>query len=373
MMSMGLEDRDGSLKISPVSRALRRVGSASKQCLRTRSIPVTLRFILRTTKEDKMRFGHALVWIIGLSVMLLSGELWLMGGFAAQKSQIAFTHLGFDNFEIYVMDADGGNRENLSNHPLHDEDPDWSPDGTKIAFVSNRNLREYQIYVMDADGTNQIKLTDGPRDKRQPDWSPDGGKIAFTVHDTVSRIEVMDADGENRVVLEQNASIPSWSPGGGQIAFVSRRDDRNEIYVIGADGQGLERLTDDFLGGHSLSFSPDGRRIATDRSHEEFLHIYVVGADGKNPMRLTHNQEHHFHATWSPDGRTIAYVSSDDDILSNRIHLMTADGKHIKQLSTIREGIDYQPDFSPVGLAVSPTSKTATIWGRLKKTSSSFR
>ena len=325
-----------------------------------------------------MRFGHTLVSCIGLTVMLLSGELWLMGGLAAQKSQLAFTHLGFDNFEIYVMDADGGNRENLSNHPVHDQDPVWSPDGTKIAFVSYRNHSEYQIYVMDADGTNQIKLTDGPLEKRDPDWSPDGGKIAFTVHPEafgveVSRIEVMDADGENRAVLEHDALAPSWSPDGGKIAFVSWRDDRNEIYVIGADGQGLERLTDDFLGGGSPSFSPDGRRIASNPVREESGHIYVMEADGTNPMRLSPKQAKHSHPTWSPDGRSIAYASSGDGFLSAKIHLMTADGKHIKQLSKVREGIDYQPDFSPVGLAVSPTSKTATIWGRLKKSRSNLR
>ena len=318
-----------------------------------------------------MRFGRTLVWFIGLTVVLLCAELWLRHGLAVQKSQIAFTHLGFDNYEIYVMDPDGGNRENLSNHPVHDQDPDWSPDGTKIAFVSNRNHSEYQICVMDADGTNQIKLTDGPRDKRQPDWSPDGGKIAFTVRPKVfpievSRIELMDADGENRVVLENDASAPSWSPDGSKIAFVSWRDDRNEIYVIGADGQGLEQVTHDFLGGHSLSFSPDGRRIASDPTDEEFYHIYVIGVDGKNPMRLSPNQAKHGHPTWSPDGGAIAYVSSDDGFFSEKIHLMTADGKYLKQLSKVREGIDYQPDFSPVGLAVSPTSKTTTMWGRLK-------
>ena len=70
------------------------------------------------------------------------------------------------------------------------------------------------------------------------------------------------------------------------------------------------------------------------------------GADGKNLMRLTHNQEHHFHPTWSPDGQMIAYAVSDDNVLGANIHLMTADGKHIKQLSKVRDGTDDQPDFS---------------------------
>ena len=82
-----------------------------------------------------MRIGRTLVLFIGLTVMLLSEELWLMGGLAAQQSRIVFSNLAFDNYDIYVMDADGGNRENLSNHPVHDMDPDWSPDGTKIAFI----------------------------------------------------------------------------------------------------------------------------------------------------------------------------------------------------------------------------------------------
>ena len=75
-----------------------------------------------------------------------------------------------------------------------------------------------------------------------------------------------------------------------------------------------------------------------------------------------------------PMGGTIAYAAvSDDDPLGEKIHLMTADGKYIKQLSKVRDVADDQPDFSPAGLAVSPTSKTATIWGRLKKRASNVR
>ena len=325
-----------------------------------------------------MRFGRMLVTFTGFTAMLLSGELWLIGGLAAQGSRIVFSHLAFDNFEIYVMDADGGNRENLSNHPVHDEDPDWSPDGTKIAFVSRRT-GEYQIYVMDADGMNQIRLTDGPETNWEPDWSPDGQKIAFSVAPNfnvgvVRHIAVMDADGENRMVLENDAVAPAWSPDGKQIAFVSGRDGDTEIYVIGADGQGLERVTHDFLGGFDPSFSPDGRQIAYYAWHEGFRHIYVVGVDGKNLKRLTHNEEHHWGPTWSPDGGAIAYASSNVGFPTGaKIHLMTADGKYLKQLSKIHDGIDNQPDFSPVRLAVSSFSNKITTWGRFKKLALNLR
>ncbi len=326
-----------------------------------------------------MRFGHPLVSCIGLTVMLLSGELWLMGGLAAQKSRIVFAALRFDNYEIYAMDDDGGNQENLSNHPVDDMDPDWSPDGTKIAFVSNRNGGVDQIYVMNADGTNQIRLTDGPRRKQDPDWSPDGSKIAFTVHadlknDVFPHIAVMDADGQNLERFENHAMQPSWSPDGQKIAFVSWRDGHNEIYVIGADRQGLERVTHDFPMQQNPTFSPDGRRIAYWAEEVGFFHIYVVGADGNNLKRLTNNQEHHSLPTWSPDGQRIAYIVSIDNFWRGaKIHLMTADGKYLKQLSDDHDGIDFFPDFCPVRLGVSPTSKTASIWGRLKKLAPNHR
>ena len=157
-------------------------------------------------------------------------------------------------------------------------------------------------------------------------------------------------------------------------AFLSWRDGGDEIYVIDADGLGLKQVTHGLLGGHSPSFSPDGQRIAYYGSHEGIKHIFVMGADGKNRHRLTRDRGHHSHPTWSPDGQTIAYAISKDLFFEDAtIHLMTADGKYLKQLTDVHIGIDYQPDFSPVGLAVSPTSKTASIWGRLKKRTTNLR
>ena len=265
-----------------------------------------------------------------LCVCLTSEELWLRNALALNTGQIVFTSMRDGNTEIYVMDADGGNQENLTNHPAHDGEPDWSPDGTKIAFVSGRDGSPSQIHVMDADGKNPIRLTDGPGEKRHPDWSPDGQKIAF-VH--------------------------------------------GEIYVIGVGGQGRKKVTHDLVGKWSPSFSPDGRRIAYDAGQEGFSHIYVVGADGRNRKRLTHNEENHWAPAWSPHGQVIAYYVLDGNWVGNfhgTIHLMASNGRYIRQLSDGGNTLDFEPDISPLGLAVSPTSNTTTIWGRLKTFSSSF-
>ena len=155
-----------------------------------------------------MRFKLAARFLLfaGLCVCLMSVELRLRNALASNTGRIVFTSLRDGNFEIYVMDADGGNQENLTNHPASDKQPDWSPDGTKIAFVSSRKGGVYQIYVMDTDGKNVIRLTDGAGQKTNPDWSPDGRKIAFSVDHREDYIAVMDADGRNREKLVAQAT-----------------------------------------------------------------------------------------------------------------------------------------------------------------------
>ena len=316
----------------------------------------------------RFKLTSRFILFLVLCVCLTSEELRLSNALASNTGRIVFTSRRDGNNEIYVMDADGGNQENLTNHPAHDSDPDWSPDGTKIAFASDRNGDRTQIYVMDADGKNVIRLTDGREWKGDPDWSPDGRMIAFSVGDREDYIAVMDADGRNREKLEDQARYPSWSPDGKQIAFV-----HGEIYVIGVAGQGRKKVTDDSGGKSSPSFSPDGRRIAYDVEHKGFGHIYVVGADGRNRVQLTHNEEHHWGPAWSPDGQVIAYYVWDGIGDHSTIHLMASNGRYIRQLSHGGNARDFGPDISPLGLAVSPAFNKTTIWGKLKKPAPNLR
>ena len=274
-----------------------------------------------------------------LCVCLTSGELWLRTALAAHhNSQIVFSSTRDGKSEIYVMDSDGKNHRRLTANQEYNFRPAWSPDGTKITFVSNRNGGFNQIYVMDADGKNPIRLTNTAKDD-YPSWSPDGKKIAF-----------------------------ASSPDGKEIAYVSLTDGTEEIYVIGADKRGRKRLTHDLRVKGRPSWSPDGGQIVYWGMDEEsrYFQIYVMRADGKERERLTHSTQHNWLPAWSPDGRTIAYASAGDSRLIGTIHLMTADGKYLKQLSDVHNGGDYEPHFGPMGLAVSPTSKTTTTWGKLK-------
>jgi Tol biopolymer transport system component len=176
-------------------------------------------------------------------------------------TKIAFTsNRDGDGEEIWVMNADGTNQVKLTDTPGYQNlQPDWSPAGDKIAFLTNRHnpngYDNFELYVMNVDGTNQTRITNnthlaGANNDYYPEWSPDGTKIAF-VYDggnepRSDQIHVMNADGSGRVNLSNNTAYeynPAWSPDGSQIVFMSNRDGNFELYVMNADGTNQTRLT----------------------------------------------------------------------------------------------------------------------------------
>ena len=262
--------------------------------------------------------------------------------FSPDGSQIAFSSqpTGYDRTtigggrigDIYVMNADGTSPVNLTRSPHHgEENPSWSPDGSKIAFYSTfydtraGTIGAQGIYVMNADGTNPIKTNqfDDTGTNQNLAWSPDSSKIAFTCSDptapglqnrrSIWEICVMNADGTSPVRLTHNSvedSHPTWSPDGSKIAFQSSRgrDSGTDIYVMNADGANPVRLTETLLEYESPMsplWLPGGFKIAFYLYNRRQNGTYVMNADGTNPVRLTKRRL--LGATWSLDGSKVAF------------------------------------------------------------------
>ena len=210
--------------------------------------------------------------------------------------------------DIYVMNADGTNSINLTQSVERaDGVSSWSPNGQQIAFTSaelfNENiLANSDIFVMDADGGNPINLTNHDALEQTPDWSPDGHRIAFSSdRDGNWEIHVMNADGANSINLTNHPARdgrPDWSPDGQQIAFTSDRDGNLEIYVMNVDGTNPVNLTDHPAEDNNSSWSPDGTRIAFESVRDDNWEIYVMNADGTNPINLTNHPYPDANPSW---------------------------------------------------------------------------
>ena len=345
-----------------------------------------------------MQRRYNLARMILASVVVLSLTP-LMVAIDAQ-AQIAFVSDRDRNDEIYVMDDDGKNQRNLTNHPSDDYAPSWSPDGTRIAFMSDRDghvpkgdvLPTFEIYVMDADGGNQQNLTNDPSHDMYPAWSPDGKRIAFTSyrdgHDDAihgrptAEIYVMDADGGNPQHLTNDLNddrYPSWSPDGKRIVFSSERDGHfigefeitsSEIYLMDADGGNQQRLTENRKNDYAPSWSPDGTRIVFESDRKgDFINfeIYVMDADGGNEQRLTENRVDDWSPSWSSDGKRIAFTfDKKGDFKNFEIYVMDADGGNPQNLTNHLRN-DVSPAWFVPAFAVAPAGKKFTIWGRLKQ------
>jgi TolB protein len=304
-------------------------------------------------------------------------------------------------YNLFVGQTDGSTPFDLLPENADFGTPEWSPDGSLLVFVSNRDdpLRSsWQIYAINADGTGLRQLTQEARTYSGLRWSPDGSHIAFAVRygffdadGQKTDLYVMDAGGgELRRLTRSKAQDGDlcWSPDGTRIAFirwvtpmpeqsggmytVDPSSAYSDIYTIHPSGSDSLRLTGTSGYYESLSWSPDGARIVFEAASSwvEQDDICVMNADGTGLANLTQHPSDEWAPAWSPDGAEILFCSTRASA-GGDFFAMSADGSNVRKLS---EGFAYElrsgspswsPDRSMAGFISKEQSSAALyVWDR---------
>ncbi len=300
---------------------------------------------------------------------------------------------------------------NLTNSPEVDTLPAWSPDGSRLVFVTiGEDGSSGDIRLMNADGNGLTTLAGGPSNEDMPAWSPDGQRIAFLSDRTgKNEIYIVRPDGTDLQQLTDTTAVPmgflDWSPDGTRIAALFYEGDQCNLYIVSAGGSGLNRLTENPMDyavthwsadSHSISvvsmnggavnisvmdvyslqkrvvgslpagaseiyWSPDGSKIAyvippTESDAAEPPGLYIANADGSDPLRLTEMDALSPH--WSPDGTRIAFLAGDPE---SKIYLINTDGSGLSNLNTGSSLLEYWPAWSPDGTRIAFMARTTDI------------
>jgi Tol biopolymer transport system component len=323
-----------------------------------------------------VKFKTSIVCAVLLAAMFaILSPLTACGGKAATPetlptSTVAFSVafakvVGRGEADIYVVNADGTGLQPLTETLGWEEDPSWSPDGTRVAYTAyspgNLYVGGASVWVMNADGSGKKQLSDGYG--FSPSWSPDGKQLVYVAavnttplntpvvlsgtHLVVDLI-VLDADGGNaRTIAGINylPVAPSWTPDG-DVLFL--RD--GDLYSIKADGTGEVRITTDWAIGE-YALSPDGKTLAYCDLARDAIVTRPLWGDGE-PVTLLEPATRFLRyqpfaaLAWTPDGEAVAASgSSMDGRGGSPLYIIYSDGSGVFQIPGL-DGV-YDPSWRP--------------------------
>ena len=276
----------------------------------------------------------------------------------AATEKIAFTSTRDGNSEIYIMNPDGSQQQNLTWHPARDLAPAWSPTGEYIAFNSGRDGTR-DIYLMDADGKNVRKVFRRLAYREYPTWSPDGKKLAYLhAEDWGIYVGTVDGEREERVASANFlGGDPDWSPDGSEIVFVSTNAPGYLLKIVNLRTGKVRVLVESRDAGSLLDpvWSPDGTRVAF---YWRTKGIYTITQNGRGLKRLMPNASR---PAWSPLG--------DELIYGRNKQLFRLDLSNRRSNQLTHGAINFGADWSEVKpLPVEPhASHLTTKWAALKQ------
>ncbi len=288
-------------------------------------------------------------------------------GWSPDGTQIAY--LSDKALQTYLVSTDGGHPERLGDGLTNQEyNPEWSPDGNWLAFIGQQN-DQWDVYLAAPDGGNPHRMTFGHQGFNSLSWSQDSCCLAL--ESALGDIYILDmTTGRLRNLTDSSSSDirPAWSPDGKQIAFMSSRNanafgtTRFDLYLIDADGSNLRRYTNTFPAdnGWQIYWSPDGTHIAFGSiSWSGGSDIYLVDVPTRLVRNVTRDAARDSSPAWSPDSRYIAFESRQNSRWV--IDIMSADGWQ-RQRITANATDSRRPIWSPDGTRILYVSDVGNNW-----------
>lgn len=235
----------------------------------------------------------------------------------AFKGRIAFQSNRDGDRDIYILTK--AQLRKLTDNTWHDEYPQWSPDGSRIAYTANPD-GNYDIFVMNADGSQVTRITSSPKDEIEHAWFPDGKRIAFTIEERMGirrRFSLWSIDLETRRIkrmlpeFKGYTALPNFSPTEPLMGFTGKKTIGWDVFMCDLRTQEFQALTQ---GGKACRphFSPGGDKVAYVSAEADGKgDIWIMNPDGSGKRRLTErNDTSDYFPSWSPDGKYIVFSSS---------------------------------------------------------------
>jgi len=256
--------------------------------------------------------------------------------------------------QIFTMNSDGSNPVQITTFTDGACQPDWSPDGSKIVFISPCKERKdiYKgsgLFIAEADGTGVTPLISVPGGDYEPDWSPDGNRIAFTsLRDGISHIYLYDIQANTATLLSaptSNDRRPDWSPDGSKIVFETTRLGNSQVWVMNDTGKGAREFANLNNGASYMpTWSPSGQFISfVQGTDQPWLTSREYGNSSAPEIKLQ-DLRSIWNPQYSPDNFWFVFEYIQEGNLD--IYRMSSNGAMLTRL-TEEEGADFNPAWQP--------------------------
>ncbi len=217
---------------------------------------------------------------------------------------------------------------------------------TRVAYVV-KSGGQFRLQIADADGQGAVTALSSTEPIISPVWSPDGSKLAYVSFEKKKPVIYVHtlASGQRQVVanFKGSNSAPAWSPDGRKLAIVLSKDGNSQIYSVNADGTGVQRLSNSAGIDTEPRYSPDGGSIYFTSDRGGSPQIYRMNANGGDAQRVTFEGSYNVSPRPAPDGKSLAFISRRDGRF--QLAVMDLASKQVQVLTDSHK--DESPSFAP--------------------------